>query len=239
MLLFPAARASRLALASRGSRSPLGSHNHAPSARRLASQVRSDTCESRPPHPRFAVASREGSFIRPRLVSLGLSLNRALVGIAGGGLVVCALLARVCGRCPLAGGALWSAGARVACLVLTLESVLSECSGASETPPDAEEPVHTRELMVHGSRGTMTGLLRGLGFTGRDGGSRQHLAKTTAHGQPDPERCPPPRVSEQSRRTIANIALTLAEHRFTNMATLVPAGAPLVVTSPNTPPHED
>jgi len=31
-----------------------------------------------------------GSFIRPRLVSLGLSLNRTLVGFAGGGLVVLA-----------------------------------------------------------------------------------------------------------------------------------------------------
>jgi len=89
-----------------------------------------------------------GSFIRPRLVSLGLSLNKTLVGFAGGGLVGSALLARVCGWCPLAGGALCSGGARVPPVVLTLESVLSECSGASETPPDAEKPVHTREPMV-------------------------------------------------------------------------------------------
>ena len=58
-------------------------------------------------------------------------------------------------------------------------------------------------------------------------------------GSPIRNDAPPPRVSEQSRRTIANIALTLAEHRFANMAMLVPAGAPLVVTSPNAPPHEE
>ena len=46
--------------------------------------------------------------------------------------------------------------------------------------------------------GTMTGLFRGLGFTGADGGSRQHLAKTTAHGRPYPERCPPPTASQRA-----------------------------------------
>jgi hypothetical protein len=101
-----------------------------------------------PAQPRFAVASREGSFIRPRLVSLGLSLNETLVGIAGGGLVVLAVVVRVCGGWPLAGCALCSGGARVPCVVLALRSVLSEGSGASETPPDAEKPVHTREPMV-------------------------------------------------------------------------------------------
>ena len=89
-----------------------------------------------------------GSFLRPRLVSLGLSLNRTLVGVAGGGLVVSALLARVCGRSLVDAGALWSDGARVPLLVVGPRTVLSECSWASETPPDAEKPVHTREPMV-------------------------------------------------------------------------------------------
>ena len=88
------------------------------------------------------------SFIRPRLVSLGLSLNRTPVGIAGEGLVVSALPAGVCGRCPLAGCALCSGGARVPRLVAGPRPVLSEGSGASETPPDAEKPVHTREPVV-------------------------------------------------------------------------------------------
>lgn len=89
-----------------------------------------------------------GSFIRPRLVSLGLSFNRTLVGFAGGGLVGSALLARVCGGSPVDAGALWSSGARVPLLVAGFRPVLSEGSGASETPPDAEKPVHTREPMV-------------------------------------------------------------------------------------------
>ena len=105
-----------------------------------------------PAQPCFAVASREGSFIRPRLVSLGLSLNKTLVGFAGGGLVVSAVVVRVCGRWPLAGGALWSGGARAPRLVAGPRPVLSDCSWGSETPPDAEKPVHTRERMVHGSR---------------------------------------------------------------------------------------
>jgi hypothetical protein len=89
-----------------------------------------------------------GSFIRPRLVSLGLSLNRTLVGIAGGGLVVSGVVVRVCGRSPFAGCVLWSRGARVPRLVAGPRPVLSEGSWASETPPDAEKPVHTREPMV-------------------------------------------------------------------------------------------
>ena len=93
-----------------------------------------------------------GSFIRPRLVSLGLSLNRTLVGEVGGGLVVLTLVARVCGRSLVDAGALWSGGARVPRLVAGPRPVLSESSWASETPPDAEKPVHTREPMVHGSR---------------------------------------------------------------------------------------
>ena len=48
--------------------------------------------------------------------------------------------------------ALCSGGARVPRLVAGPRPVLSECSWASETPPDAEKPVHTREPMVHGSR---------------------------------------------------------------------------------------
>ena len=86
--------------------------------------------------------------MRPRLVSLGLSLNRALVGFAGGGLVVSALLARVCGWSLVDVGALCSGGARVPRRVAGPRPVLSECSWASETPPDAEKPVHTREPMV-------------------------------------------------------------------------------------------
>ena len=104
------------------------------------------------------------SFIRPRLVSLGLSLNRTPVGIAGGGLVVSALLARVCGGSLLDDGALCSGGARVPRLVTGPRMVLSGCSWASETPPDAEKPVHTRERMVHGSRvGQRLGFFVGWG----------------------------------------------------------------------------
>ena len=57
------------------------------------------------------------------------------------------------------GCALWSGGARVPRPVARPRPVLSECSWASETPPDAEKPVHTREPMVHGSR-----VGRRLGF---------------------------------------------------------------------------
>ena len=74
--------------------------------------------------------------------------DMALVGVAGGGLVVLALLVRVCGRSVIDAGALWSGGARVPRLVVGPRPVLSECSWASETPPDAEKPVHTREPMV-------------------------------------------------------------------------------------------
>lgn len=86
--------------------------------------------------------------MRPRLVSLGLSFNKTLVGIAGGGLVGSAVVVRVCGRSLVDAGALWSGGARVPPLVAGPRPVLSECSWGSETPPDAEKPVHTREPMV-------------------------------------------------------------------------------------------
>jgi len=105
-----------------------------------------------PALPCFAVASREGSFIRPRLVSLGLSLNRTLVGDAGGGLVASAELVGVCGGSLVDAGALCSGGARVPRRVAGPRPVLSECSRASETPPDAEKPVHTREPMVSPAR---------------------------------------------------------------------------------------
>jgi len=104
------------------------------------------------------------SFIRPRLVSLGLSLDRTLVGVAGGGLVVSADVLRVCGRSLIDAGALCSGGARVPRLVVGPRPALSGCSWASETPPDAEKPVHTREPMVHGSRvGQRLGLFTALG----------------------------------------------------------------------------
>ena len=90
----------------------------------------------------------EGSFIRPRLVRLGLSLNRTLVGDAGGGLVVSALLAQVCGWSVFGAGARCSGVARVPRLVAEPRPVLSEGSCGSETPPDAEKAVHTREPMV-------------------------------------------------------------------------------------------
>ena len=86
--------------------------------------------------------------MRPRLVSLGLSLNKTLVGGAGEGLVVSAVVVRVCGGSLVDAGALCSGGARVPRLVAGPRPVLSECSWASETPPDAEKPVHTKEPVV-------------------------------------------------------------------------------------------
>ena len=55
---------------------------------------------------------------------------------------------RVCGRSLIDAGALCPDAARVPLLVVGPRPVLSECSRASETPPDAEKPVHTREPMV-------------------------------------------------------------------------------------------
>ncbi len=83
---------------------------------------------------------------------------------ARGPFAVLARAARVCGWCPLAAGALCSGGARVPPVVLTLGTVLSQGSWASETPPDAEKPVHNREPMVHGSRvGQRLGFFTALG----------------------------------------------------------------------------
>ena len=62
------------------------------------------------------------------------------------------VVVRVCGGSLIDAGALWSGGARVPEPVAGPRPVLSDGSGASETPPDAEKPVHTREPMVHGSR---------------------------------------------------------------------------------------
>jgi len=73
-------------------------------------------------------------------------------GDAGGAFAVLARAVRVCGGCLVDAGVLWSGGARVPRLVVRPRRVLSECSWGSETPPDAEKPVHTREPMVHGSR---------------------------------------------------------------------------------------
>ena len=140
----------------------------------------------------FPLSYSPGSFIRPRLVSLGLSLNKTLVGFAGGGLVVSAVVVRVCGRWPLAGGALWSGGARAPRLVAGPRPVLSDCSWGSETPPDAEKPVHTRERMVHGSR---VGQRLGF-FVSAVHRTRRRIA-TTVDGFPIPPstgyfRAPPP-----------------------------------------------
>ena len=92
-----------------------------------------------------------GSFIRPRLVSLGLPLNRTLVGVAGGGLVVSALLARVCGRCPSPG----VFPARAAPEYLASSSGPERCSlGAlgPQRPLQTPKSRFTREPMVHGPR---------------------------------------------------------------------------------------
>ncbi len=58
--------------------------------------------------------------------------------------VVCALLVRVCGGSLVGRGALWSGGARVPPVVLTLGTMLSECSSASETPAGRVAFCHDR-----------------------------------------------------------------------------------------------
>lgn len=75
-------------------------------------------------------------------------------------------------------------GARVPLLIVGSRTVLSKCSWASDASRRRKAGSHQR---ADGSRlqsGTTTRLFRRHRFTGRDGGSRQHLAKTTAHGFP-------------------------------------------------------
>ena len=70
--------------------------------------------------------------------------------MAGGGPVVLALLVRVCGRSLVDVAVLWSDGARgrLHRPLRVSQEVLSGRSWASETLPDVEKPVHTREPMV-------------------------------------------------------------------------------------------
>ena len=133
------------------------------------------------------------SFIRPRLVSLGLSLNRTLVGDAGGGLVVCAVLARVCGGSASRRSPRWCStpehpGLAVGAPTGDLGSALG-----SGGPRDAPRRLKAGSLQRAGGSplqsGTTTVLFLVQRFAGLDGGSRQHLAKTTAHG-PLPEHGP-------------------------------------------------
>ncbi len=85
-------------------------------------------------------------------------------------------MVRVCGWRARDRGVLCSGGARVPRLVAGPRPVLSGCSGASETPPDTEKPVHTIEPMVSPARGGH----RGRGFLRFSGRARRTSTARTA-----------------------------------------------------------
>jgi len=91
-------------------------------------------------HPRMLYRLRDEGILD--CISRGVFRLSELPPLTNPDLVTVAL------RIPKAAGALCSGGARVPPVVLTLGSVLSECPWASETPPDTEKAVHTREPMV-------------------------------------------------------------------------------------------